>query len=79
MKKISICGAVACLMLVGLASAHAAGMGQDDMKKSGMDAKSDAMMHKAMRNAGKKDGMAHKTGTTQKNMHGAMAKDAMQK
>ena len=79
MKKISISGAVACLMLLGLASAHATGMGQDDMKKPGMDAKSDAMLHKAMRKTAKKDGMMHKSGAMQKDMHGTMGKDAMQK
>lgn len=79
MKKISISAAAACLMLLGLASAHAAGMGQDDMKKPGMDAKSGAMQHKAMHKEGKKDGMMHKGGAMQKDMHGAMGKDAMQK
>lgn len=77
MKKISISGAIACLMLLGLASAHAAGMGQDDMKKPAMDAKSNAMPHKAMHS--KKDGMMNKGGAMQKDMHGTMSKDTMQK
>jgi hypothetical protein len=79
MKKISISGAFACLMLLGLASAHAAGMGQDDMKKPAMDAKSGAMQHKAMSKQAEKDGMMHKGGAMQKDMHGAMGKDAMKK
>ncbi|WP_019936267.1 hypothetical protein [Bordetella sp. FB-8] len=80
MKKISISGAVACVMLLGLASAHAAGMGQDDMKKSGMYAKSDAMLHKAMRKAGKNDGMMQKSGAMHKGMQSSsMDKGTMQK
>ncbi|MGN6581604.1 MAG: hypothetical protein ACTHJ1_16700 [Bordetella sp.] len=79
MKKVSISGAFACLMLLGLVNAQAAGMSQDDMKKPSMDAKSDAMLHKAMRKEGKTGGMMHKSGAMQKDMHGAMGKDAMQK
>jgi pentapeptide MXKDX repeat protein len=79
MKKISIAGAAACLMLLGLANAHAAGMSQDDMKKPGMGMKGDTMPHKAMNKEAKKDGMMHKGGAMQKDMHGAMGKDAMKK
>jgi hypothetical protein len=79
MKKITVSSAVACLMLLGFTGAHAAGMGQDDMKKPDMQMKSGAMQHKAMHKAGKKDGMMHKSGAMQKNMHGTMGKDAMQK
>ena len=79
MKKITISSAAACLMLLGLASAHAAGMGQDDMKKPGMDAKSSAMPHKAMHKEGKKGAMMPKSGAMQKDMHGTMGKDTMQK
>lgn len=79
MKKISISAATACLLL-GLASAHAAGMGQDNMKNSVMDTKSDAMLHKAMRKAGKNDSMMHKSDAMHKDMQGSsMAKGTMQK
>jgi len=37
------------------------------------------MLHKAMRKTAKKDGMMHKSGAMQKDMHGTMGKDAMQK
>lgn len=79
MKKITVSSAIACLMLLGFASAHAAGMGQDDMKKSDMHMKGDTMQHKAMHKAGKKDDMMHKSGAMQKDMHGTMGKDTMGK
>lgn len=84
MKKISICGAAACLLL-GLASAHAADMSQDGMKKSNMEMKSgtmqkDSMDKNAMPDMSKSDAMMHKNDTMQKSMPGgAMDKGTMQK